>query len=73
VNPVNDGPQLQDDTISLFEDQALVFDVLANDIEIDGNFDISSMQITTAPTNGSINIMPDGTVLYTPNLNFNGN
>jgi gliding motility-associated-like protein len=73
VNPVNDAPELVDDSTTAWEDQPLVFDVLANDIEVDGEFDLSTMVITSNTSNGTLNIMPDGTVLYTPNTNFNGN
>ncbi|MCP5083297.1 MAG: tandem-95 repeat protein, partial [Alphaproteobacteria bacterium] len=69
VNPINDGPDALDDTVSLDEDTAITISVLANDSDLDGD----ALSVTAASaSNGSVSIRPDGALDYTPNANFNG-
>ncbi len=69
VNAVNDGPVAQDDAITTDEDTVVTIDVLANDSDLDGD----ALSVTAASaTNGSVTINADGTLDYTPNVNFNG-
>jgi hypothetical protein len=46
--------------------------ILNNDIPGGSPLDITSIQIIIPPSNGSITIPNDGTVVYTPNPNFVG-
>ena len=73
IDNVNDQPTALDDVATTPEDTPLNgTSVLGNDTDIDGN----NLTINTTPitdvTNGALTINPDGTYLYTPNLDFNG-
>ncbi len=52
----------------------VVVNVPANDTDVDGTVDVTSVVITINPTNGTIiSINPiTGEVTYTPNRDFNG-
>ncbi|WP_416900272.1 MAG: tandem-95 repeat protein [Minwuia sp.] len=69
VNEVNDAPVAVDDTATVNEDGSVSIDVLANDIDADGN----ELTVTAASAlNGSVVIETDGTITYTPDPDFNG-
>jgi gliding motility-associated-like protein len=69
VNSVND---ILDDTDSTNEDTSVTTNVLAND-SFQGVYGTDyNITATTNPSNGSIVLNSDGTITYTPNLNFNG-
>ena len=70
VRPVNDAPVAAGDEISTPEDMAAVVEVLANDVDVDG--DTLSVEIMDAPAEGSVEVLGDGTVRYTPGPDFNG-
>ena len=70
VIPVNDPPIAVEDTISTPEDTSVVFNVLDNDIDVDG--DSLSIILNVNPQFGNIVWASDGTVEYSPRLNFNG-
>jgi hypothetical protein len=70
VTPVNDDPTAVDDDATTLEDVAVTVDVLANDA--DGEGDTLSVTETTDPANGSVTINGDGTVTYTPAVDFSG-
>ncbi|WP_157632549.1 tandem-95 repeat protein, partial [Cochleicola gelatinilyticus] len=73
VDPINDGPVVEDDTVSVDEDDTVTIDVTANDTDIDGTIDPSTVTIVTPPTNGTVTVDPvTGEVTYTPNPDFNG-
>ncbi|MFQ5399231.1 MAG: tandem-95 repeat protein [Anaerolineae bacterium] len=65
---VNDAPIAVDDVAS-----TNTFDLLANDTDIDGTLVPSSLTILTQPADGTLVNNGDGTVTYTPGLNFTGN
>ena len=69
VTPVNDAPEANDDGVTTAEDTAVVIDVLANDSDVDGDGLI--ITAITQGNNGAVGQI-DGTVIYTPALNFNG-
>jgi len=69
VAPVNDAPVASPSTANTTEDTPVIVPVLANDTDVDGN--PLTVTAATAP-NGTVTILPDGTVQYTPNPNFNG-
>lgn len=48
----------------------MVIDVLVNDFDMDG--DALTVVSTTNPINGQVQINPDSTVTYTPNIDFVG-
>ena len=70
VNPVNDAPVANNDSVSTSEDTPVVIGVLANDSDDDG--DALSVISVTQGANGSVGVNPDGTLTYTPDENFNG-
>jgi cell wall-associated NlpC family hydrolase len=72
VQIVNTPPIANDDTASTNEDTAVTIPVTANDTDADGNLDLASVSITLAPMHGAAFANGDGSVSYTPHLNFNG-
>jgi len=75
VNAVNDGaPNAVDDTATTNEDTPVTISVLANDTDPDGTSDIqvNSVTLVSAPANGTAAVNADGSVIYTPNANYNG-
>jgi hypothetical protein len=70
VGAVNDGPVAVDDSAETPEDTPVTVDVLDNDSDPDG--DPLTVTAVSDPPHGAAAINPDGTVTYTPDLNFNG-
>jgi len=73
VAPVNDIPVAKDDAISTDEDVAVTTnDVLLNDGDVDGDT-LSIIHVdNTSMQGGSVVDQGDGTFIYTPLVNFNG-
>ncbi len=72
VDNVNDPPVANGDSATLDEDASVVINMLANDTDVDDTLDTTSVVVVSAPTNGSADVNPDGSVTYTPEANFNG-
>ncbi len=73
VRPVNDAPTARDNAYDAAEDQPLRIDgpgVLGNDTDPENNRLQALLQ--TPPTNGTVTLLPDGSFVYVPNENFNG-
>lgn len=70
VTCVADAPIAVADTATTDEDARIVFNVLSNDSDPDG--DGLTAVVVDAPTNGSVIMSADGTANYTPNADFNG-
>ncbi len=71
VTAVNDAPvAVADTTVTTNEDTpSAAINVLGNDSDADGD----TLTVTTATaTNGTVAINADGTLVYTPNANYNG-
>ncbi len=65
----NPAPAANNDSASAAEDTLTNITVLANDTDPDSD----PLTVTGATAgNGTVTIKPDGTIDYTPNLNFNG-
>jgi hypothetical protein len=64
------APTANNDTATTDEDTPVNVNVLANDVEPDG--DTLSVVSVTQGANGAVQINPDKTVKYSPNLNFFG-
>ncbi|TWU66701.1 tandem-95 repeat protein [Crateriforma conspicua] len=62
----NDAPVLVPDNPSLNQDGPTVITPLVNDFDIDGAIDPSSIEITSQPSFGSLEVRPNGTIIYTP-------
>ncbi|MGI9542869.1 MAG: Ig-like domain-containing protein [Cyclobacteriaceae bacterium] len=73
VNPNNDPPlAIGDFGNNTDEDTPIIINVLANDIDIDGTLDLSSIAIIVLPPNGNIVDNGDGTITYIPDPAYNG-
>jgi large repetitive protein len=73
VAPLNDAPVAVNNSLSASEDTPVIFtaaQLLANDTDID--LDTLSIASVTSGANGTAVLNPDGTVTFTPNVNFNG-
>ncbi|MCA1284607.1 Ig-like domain-containing protein [Salipiger bermudensis] len=70
VNPVNDDPVANDDTVGTEQNDPITFDPTDNDTDVDGD-DLVVSEIGD-PENGTVTINEDGTVTYTPNEDFFG-
>ncbi|MCE8018114.1 tandem-95 repeat protein [Halomonas sp. MCCC 1A17488] len=68
--PDNHPPVAYDDSATTSEDAAVEIAVLANDS--DPNGDPLTVGSFTQPSNGSVTLNPDGTLLYTPTAGFVG-
>ncbi|MBZ0301376.1 MAG: tandem-95 repeat protein [Anaerolineae bacterium] len=66
------APDAVDDSAATAEDTPVTISVLANDFDPDANLDPSSVTVIGGPTNGSAVTNADGTVTYTPALNYFG-
>ena len=67
----SNAPQAGDDTSGTDEETPVTIDVLANDSDPDGDslYVAGLMQ----PAHGTAALNPDGTITYSPAVNFNGN
>ena len=78
VNAVNDSPNAVDDgspgvPFTTQEDTAVTIpDVTTNDSDIETSVDPTTVQISSPPTGGSAVSNGDGSITYTPNINFTG-
>lgn len=67
----NSQPLAQDDNISSQEDNSVLINVLANDSDPEGNI-VPTPSVIQTPSSGTATVNNDGTITYTPNINFNG-
>jgi VCBS repeat-containing protein len=72
VNAVNDAPVAKDDSATTDEDTAKDIAVLANDTDVDNTNVQLSVSSFTQAAHGTVTQNVDGTLKYTPNLNYNG-
>ena len=72
VGSVNDAPIASDDTVSTLEETPVTIDVLNNDLDPDGQLDTSSVTLFGGVANGTAVVNADGTITYTPDLNYSG-
>lgn len=70
VKAVNDPPMVHNDSVTTQEDTPVTIDVLANDIDVDG--DPLRVNAVTQGSNGSVTINLDNTLSYNPNADFYG-
>lgn len=55
-----------DDAVTLDEDGSAVFDVRANDVEV------NAASVVSGPAHGSVALRADGSFVYTPHADYNG-
>ena len=70
VTPVNDNPVAGPDTLVTSREVPSTLAVLANDADVDG--DALSVAAVTAPAHGTVAIEADGSVTYSPALDYSG-
>ncbi|WP_158545372.1 Ig-like domain-containing protein [Bremerella cremea] len=70
VKPVDDAPIAVNDSATTDEDTPVTINLLANDIELDGD-PLSIDQISTPP-HGTVIDNGNGTITFTPQKDFNG-
>ncbi|MCE4224898.1 tandem-95 repeat protein [Methylobacterium sp. C25] len=66
----NPSPIAVDDVLTTAEDTPLTGTVLANDHDPDG--DVLHVEPVTGPAHGHLDLRPDGTFTYTPDVDFRG-
>ncbi len=71
VPDVQFEPNAENDSTNTDEDTPIIINVLANDIDLNGD-QLIVTNVLNGPLNGIFIINTDGTITYTPNLNFNG-
>lgn len=70
---VNDVPVAVADPASVDEDDSVEVDVLANDSDIDGTLDVTTVAIVNNGANGTAVVnSTTGVITYTPDADFNG-
>ncbi len=72
IAPVNDAPVANDDVMTTNPNTPVPVVVLANDTDVDGNLDVTSVTTVTNPTSGTLSIDPAGVITYTPVTGFVG-
>ena len=65
-------PTANNDTATTNQTLPVTINILANDTDSDSELNLASVNITATPINGTVQINPDGTIIYTPNSNFVG-
>ena len=70
TTPVNRPPRPVDDSYSVDQDTQLTGNVLANDIDPDGN--PMTAVVSTAPSHGTLTLSSDGAFVYTPTAGYSG-
>ena len=72
VNPVNTPPYAAPDQVTTLEDVAIDINVLANDTDEDNAIDPTSVVVKTNPSNGSVTVLANGSIKYTPKKDYYG-
>jgi len=72
VTGINDAPVAADDAFDARPNQTTNLDVLGNDSDIDGTLDAASVQILSGPSHGTVAILADGSIDYTPTAGYSG-
>jgi hypothetical protein len=72
VEPVNDAPVARADSASVLTGSTVTVPVLANDTDIEGALDSSSVTVERPPANGSVSAGTDGEITYEPDPGYSG-
>lgn len=72
LSGANDAPVAVNDLVSVALNQPTTFNPLANDFDVDGTLNASSVLITLQPAFGSLTINNAGQFIYTPSSSFTG-
>jgi sugar lactone lactonase YvrE len=72
VDPIADEPHVSDDAFDLDKNTNMKFDVLANDLDVDGGeLSYQNVSVVNAPSSGQVTVNDDG-LTYQPNQDFVG-
>jgi len=72
VTPRGNPPRVNNDKAKTRVDRAVLINVLKNDLDKDSPIDPGSLQITEPPSHGSVDLLADGRIRYTPDAGFSG-
>ncbi|QNK61197.1 gliding motility-associated C-terminal domain-containing protein [Pedobacter sp. PAMC26386] len=72
VHIIVDAPQAIDDKADVQINQVVTINIAGNDLPSLNGLDKASIEISSFPSNGQIEIHTDGTVTYTPNKGYSG-
>lgn len=72
LSGINDAPIVVDDLVPLSTGATTTIDPLANDMDVDGSIDRSTLRVDVLPAFGTVVQQPNGTLVYTPFPNFRG-
>ena len=72
ITPCLQAPIASSDFVQITCNEVRIIDVLANDNDIDGVINSSTLEIVSDPLHGTAIILPNGTIQYTPDNNFQG-
>jgi hypothetical protein len=70
--PTNTPPVANPDMTNTTPGASITVNVVANDTDVDGSVDPTTVAVVTAPSSGTVIANSDGTVTYTPNTGFTG-
>ena len=71
INVSDEAPSAINDTVSIFEDQTITINVLANDSDPQNNIIPDSVRVVFAPSHGTANVNHStGIITYTPDTNY---
>ncbi|MGH7595213.1 MAG: tandem-95 repeat protein [bacterium] len=68
----NLAPLARSDRVVTDEEQAVAFNVLLNDADVDGQIDTNSVRLVQMPAHGAVQSQSGGVMTYIPNLDFSG-
>ena len=69
---INDAPTALDDNAFTIKNEPIDIAVLNNDSDSDGTIDPNTVEIVVAPSSGTAEVQNDGTIRYTPAVDFFG-
>ena len=73
AHPVTTPPTANNDTATTTVNTPVLIAVLANDVAASGNpIDPKSVKVGTKPSNGSVTVLSNGQIRYTPKTGFTG-
>lgn len=70
---VNSAPVAGNDNAITFKNEPIDINVAGNDSDLDGSIDLSSVNIEQLPNNGTVDVLGNGIVRFTPTTSFAGN
>jgi hypothetical protein len=72
VTSVNDPPIANADQLRVRQGTPVTFDLMANDVDVDGTLNRQSVVITSSPKSGTVRFTSGGQIIFTPDPTFLG-